>query len=204
MKKFGFTLIEVLLTMSIIGVVAALTVPNVVSNYQKKSYVTQLHKVYNDLDRVINKYMADERIDNLKDASIATIDISGLTSLIDFVNENFTVVEHCGFDLYKDDKCFSKTYDRIDDNSTITTNNIRIASDYYLAFKAKSGVTFCIALDPSENDVFTIFVDTNGTGDPNILGRDFFTDIKIRNDGQVYSNDGYFHNILNANWKMNY
>jgi prepilin-type N-terminal cleavage/methylation domain-containing protein len=34
MKK-GFTLAEVLITLAIIGVVAALTIPNVVKNYQK-------------------------------------------------------------------------------------------------------------------------------------------------------------------------
>ena len=40
--KKGFTLSEVLVTVGIIGVVAALTMPTLVNNHQRKVYVTQL------------------------------------------------------------------------------------------------------------------------------------------------------------------
>ena len=40
MKKFGFTLAEVLITLGIIGVVAALTIPTLVANYQNKAWNT--------------------------------------------------------------------------------------------------------------------------------------------------------------------
>lgn len=43
-KNFGFTLAEVLLTLGIIGVIAALTIPQLVSNYQKKSCSNTLKK----------------------------------------------------------------------------------------------------------------------------------------------------------------
>ncbi len=35
-KNLGFTLAEVLLTLGIIGVVAAMTIPMLITNYQKK------------------------------------------------------------------------------------------------------------------------------------------------------------------------
>ncbi len=44
MKNFGFTLAEVLITLGIIGVIAALTLPNLIANYQKKVWATQLKK----------------------------------------------------------------------------------------------------------------------------------------------------------------
>ena len=50
-KNLAFTLAEVLITLAIIGVVAALTIPTVVTNYKKKTYVTQLKKTYNYLTR---------------------------------------------------------------------------------------------------------------------------------------------------------
>lgn len=36
----GFTLAEVLVTLGIIGVVSAMTVPSLMQNYQRQSYVT--------------------------------------------------------------------------------------------------------------------------------------------------------------------
>ena len=46
MKPFkryaSFTLAEVLITLSILGIVAAVTVPSIVRNYQKKITVTKL------------------------------------------------------------------------------------------------------------------------------------------------------------------
>ena len=40
MKKIGFTLAEVLITLAIIGIVAALTIPTLVQNYQEKAWNT--------------------------------------------------------------------------------------------------------------------------------------------------------------------
>ena len=54
--KRGFTLAEVLVTLGIIGVVSAMTVPTLMQNYQRKSYVTQLHKVYNEIQQAAVMY----------------------------------------------------------------------------------------------------------------------------------------------------
>ena len=41
-RKGAFTLAEVLITLGIIGVVAAMTIPTLMTNYQKKSTATQM------------------------------------------------------------------------------------------------------------------------------------------------------------------
>ena len=47
MKLFkGFTLAEVLITLGIIGVVSALTMPALVANYKKQEAVSKLKKSY--------------------------------------------------------------------------------------------------------------------------------------------------------------
>ncbi len=46
LKYFAFTLAETLITLGIIGVVAALTIPNLIHNYQAKSTATRLKKAY--------------------------------------------------------------------------------------------------------------------------------------------------------------
>lgn len=53
MLKKGFTLAEVLITIGIIGVVAALTMPVLMSNYKKKEYSSRLKKVYSSLSQAI-------------------------------------------------------------------------------------------------------------------------------------------------------
>ena len=47
----AFTLAEVLITLGIIGVVAAMTMPSLIQNYQEKQRVSQLKKVYSALSQ---------------------------------------------------------------------------------------------------------------------------------------------------------
>ena len=50
-RKVAFTLAEVLITLGIIGVVAAMTLPTLVANYKEKQRVTQLKKSYSILQQ---------------------------------------------------------------------------------------------------------------------------------------------------------
>ena len=51
MKKVAFTLAEVLITLGIIGVVAAMTLPALITNYKEKQTVSQLKKFYSTLSQ---------------------------------------------------------------------------------------------------------------------------------------------------------
>lgn len=59
MKK-AFTLAEVLITLGIIGVVAAMTLPTIVQNYQGAVLQTQLKKAYSILTQALQKMQNDE------------------------------------------------------------------------------------------------------------------------------------------------
>ena len=58
-RKFGFTLAEVLITLGIIGVVAALTIPNITAHYRKKVVETRLAKFYSSINQAIRRSEAD-------------------------------------------------------------------------------------------------------------------------------------------------
>lgn len=60
MKKFGFTLAEVLITLGIIGVVAAITVPNLITTYKAKRYRTQFLKSYSTLQQIFKQMEAND------------------------------------------------------------------------------------------------------------------------------------------------
>lgn len=52
MKKFsGFTLAEVLIVLGIIGIIAEMTIPTLMQNFQEKVTVTQLKKAYSTLSQ---------------------------------------------------------------------------------------------------------------------------------------------------------
>lgn len=51
MKKNAFTLAEVLVTLGIVGVIAAMTLPSLINKYQEKATVTKLKKFYNILSQ---------------------------------------------------------------------------------------------------------------------------------------------------------
>ena len=57
--RLGFTLAEVLITLGIIGVVAALTLPALIQNYQKKATATSVKKAYSELNQIIERAKAD-------------------------------------------------------------------------------------------------------------------------------------------------
>ena len=52
--KSGFTLAEVLITLGIIGIVAAMTIPMFVNKYKEKARITNLKKIYSQLQNAYN------------------------------------------------------------------------------------------------------------------------------------------------------
>ena len=52
-RKAAFTLAEVLITLGIIGVVAAMTMPALIANYEKKQAATRLKQTYSQLQQAI-------------------------------------------------------------------------------------------------------------------------------------------------------
>ena len=52
-RKVAFTLAEVLITLGIIGVVAALTLPTLVANYKEKELIVRTKKSYSDIQNAI-------------------------------------------------------------------------------------------------------------------------------------------------------
>ena len=68
--KPAFTLAEVLITLGIIGVVAAMTLPSLVSNYRKKALQTALLKTYSELQQVNQQLISEGN--NLMDTELTS------------------------------------------------------------------------------------------------------------------------------------
>lgn len=57
----AFTLSEVLITLGIIGVVAAMTLPNLIMKYEKQKTVEQLKVAYSLLSQAVSNSVAENR-----------------------------------------------------------------------------------------------------------------------------------------------
>lgn len=90
MKK-GFTLAEVLITLAIIGVVAAMTIPTLIVSYKERQTVSQLTKVYSTLASAYQMMQAE----------YGTIDTWGLkkTNTGEVDEEGNTIYDHSAQNL---------------------------------------------------------------------------------------------------------
>lgn len=72
-SNLGFTLAEVLITLGIIGVVAAMTLPSLVANYRKKQYVNSLKTGYAILNDGFRSMMAEENVEDIEDSELFAV-----------------------------------------------------------------------------------------------------------------------------------
>ena len=211
----AFTLAEVLVTLGIIGVVSAMTVPALMQNHQRKTYVTQLHKFYNELSQALLQYQTDRNALNLKEAGL-----NSQEALDSFFKEYFKVINDCG---NTQTPCLAPA----SEYKNIVGRNIGTGCNAYIT--VADGNSFGYTYSGGGTVVFHIYLDTNGQKGPNIAGRDIFA-IYVYNNGLIDDNGGApltkeqretnfnsnciqstgstwfgcFGKILNDNWEMNY
>ncbi len=84
-KYFGFTLAEVLITLGIIGVVAAMTMPSLIQNYQKRQTAVRLEKFYSIMSQAVLQWQNDEGIIT-GDSMFTLEDVNNLEKLKNWFN----------------------------------------------------------------------------------------------------------------------
>ena len=102
MNKKGFTLSEVLITLGVLGIVAVLTIPGVMKNYQNRLYTAQLEKVYAQISDATQSIMNDQHVDNFyettaRGATVCDATMKTCTSGIGYLLTNYfkTVKKNC-------------------------------------------------------------------------------------------------------------
>ena len=69
MKKRGFTLAEVLITLGIIGVVAALTAPSLIINSRNEANAAKLATAMSNVENAFTSAIIKENVDSLTETS---------------------------------------------------------------------------------------------------------------------------------------
>lgn len=84
MRKLGFTLAEVLITLGIIGVIATLTLPSLMTNTAEREYATAFKKAVSSLTEAVQMNMAMDNInfDDLLDTEMDDKENNSLYALL--------------------------------------------------------------------------------------------------------------------------
>ena len=226
-NKKAFTLAEIIITMGIVGVIAALTVPDLLSDYQNKAMAVKIRKSINEVESAIDQYVTAEGKTSFAQTKVLT----GGQTLDAFVKENFKVVKSCGDattckkDCTDGDEACAKEVETCKKNiaaagcfaneSYFSINNTGsafncVGSSYVLADSS----AICLDFRNTSTPYIVVFLDTNGSEPPNISGRDMFRFV-IKNNGTINPGnktdclsstfgDGCIDKLQQNNWKMNY
>ena len=187
-RKIAFTLAEVLITLGIIGVVAAMTLPTLIQNHQKRSLEVATQKFYSTMSQAVKKYMADEGVDDLRNTPLASDNYEdydspeAIASIRNFVTKYLKVVEECDHEA---NNCFAPVYKSWDGsalyNNFTTEANLNERRDFVLA----DGAVIRIGYNSSP---IALYVDVNGKKGPNRVGYDLWT-MSIFYDGVIEESD---------------
>ncbi len=179
-KKVAFTLAEVLITLAIIGVVAAITIPSLVKNYNEKAWSTAQDVFTNRLEVATRQMNTEEKL-------------AGYSNTMDFVNElkkYIKITRVC--DNSNITKCFNKEVIWNEGEDPIDMSTIRNAASLgqddwdtdTVAVQFANGVNAIIAYNPNTeqqpfNNQFAatsasmaILYDVSGNKNPNTNGKD--------------------------------
>ena len=212
-KKAAFTLAEVLITLGIIGVVAAMTIPTLISNYQEKTLNTQFKRAY----ALINQGLANVQAQYAGYLpkcyySVSNADIQVATDCLD-VSEKFIsllkIAKKCEGSAFADG-CIPE-YEGMDTVANANNPDAEVPDGYedYGEYISKGCLNFRKNAILTSRTVYVladgtiiipydsctisglcagirlIAVDVNGKKGPNKWGHDLFSFL-IRSDGQRF------------------
>lgn len=187
-RKKAMTFSEVLITLTIIGVVAALTVPPLQKYTQKNEYVTKLKKVYVTLEENLD-FMVDDK------GPISKWKLIDMT--IDDFSEYLMVAYKC--EGSNKDDCFADSYGTLDGGTGSAPTSTPV-----LLLDGTS-----LALENCNENTCDIAVDVNGLEKPNVYGVDYYTLQLDRAKEKIVpkecnTDDCMVQDIIEAGWEINY
>ncbi|MDD3238145.1 MAG: type II secretion system protein [Candidatus Gastranaerophilales bacterium] len=173
--KSAFTLAEVLITLVIIGVIAAMTIPSLLNKTNEQESVSAVKKAYSTLSQAHNMVMSQDGFDPTDYAS----DAESTKAYGDLVVKYLNVEKNCG--MTSDGDCFpAVTYKYLNGNNH---GSLNLSSSYYKV-RLNDNMSFSLYLyftyeyfgsTPALKNVFgLIVIDVNGNKGPNTFGKDTF------------------------------
>ena len=207
--KRAFTLSELLIAISIIGIILILTIPPVFDNMVNKNRVAALQRVYLSLTDSVKIMMQEERASSVEKTYLYMSpgeNVDG--SAGEFIKKYYKLSMNCGT---KKTPCLANSYKTLDGANSI---DLPDDSDLYCVVLATKAA-MCI-VPPQSKMYGRVIVDVNSAVAPNVAGRDLFLFYiypdghigdRRDNDNDCSSNKyavGCFKKLVKSNWVMDY
>jgi prepilin-type N-terminal cleavage/methylation domain-containing protein len=160
----GFTLAEVLVTLAIIGVVAALTIPTLINSTSDQGLLKAVKKEYSVLAQATMRLQNGDGI-NTTDASTIRTSYATVISFVKSAPQN--QIFPASYSMYKNTA--------VSDNWTLNTYPSVILSDGSI-WRFLSNSSNCTATYPTAITGICggVDIDVNGLKPPNMYGKDMF------------------------------
>ena len=210
-KRAAFTLAEVLITLGIIGVVAALTMPSVIEKHQKQVTVNKLKKVYSTLSQMTIRTYADN-------GPVSDFLTSGERPNANKTKQFFNTY---WLPYFNEPIVANFTFYNRTEPFTLPNGQrygVSIYSDYAngrILFSTQEGTIYFVIImtwakdDDNQgialyNTIQQVYIDINGTKSPNKLGKDVFV-FKVDFNNNIVKPycSTYSTNDINNNCKKN-
>ncbi len=197
-KKKAYSLAELLLITGIIGVIASLTIPQLISHYHKKITTICLKAQYTKLLQVL-KYAEEDY------GEVTTWNLNGLapttvpydTVISDFVHKYispyYKILNDCGTNCEQRRKVLVCNLNKTNCNNNRNYNRFR----YTLYLNDGSCLEFMLDNNRHYWLNLKIFIDINGDSAPNIVGKDIFVFQAGQSTKKLYGADYTDDVILN-------
>jgi len=179
-SKCAFTLAEVLITLVIIGVIAALTIPNLMQKYTEQTTVKKVQKFYSNLSNAYSLAAKDNGFPS--EWGLTGYSSDGVEKLYEILfNPYFKIAKNCG--INNTGKCIVSTCYKALNNQIGDSSCFGNASTHYkLTLEDGSAIIFYIG---SNNKTLLLFYDINGQKEPNQWGKDLFGFITINKETKI-------------------
>lgn len=180
-KYFGFTLAETLITLGIIGVVAAITIPNLINSYNEKVTVSKVKKMYSLLSQALKLAILEKGSVDGWDFEYVGAWVSSKKNsqmLAQSIIPHLKVLKDCGFEK---DCMLDVDYYMLNGTKWNTYTNARY--NYYYRVILMDGSNLIIKAHGENcnmknggtpNTCGYILYDVNGDKKPNTFDKDVF------------------------------
>ena len=194
-KFFAFTLAEVVIVIGIIGIVAELTIPTLISDFQKQTTVTELKKQYTSLAQAVKLSESENGNVSTWDWGIANDTASIRKSFDTYWAPYLRISKFCN--SYSD-CCYEINYYKN------LSNVLHPLCIYYPIYRTTvaliDGVILIVSSYKGDGDEHKkIIIDINGAKKPNTSGKDVFFFVLDKDKGLVPEGYNESESTMNNN-----